>query len=81
MVETVTIPILAQTQSHPTVPTTAAQEAVALPLLPVVTSVMSPIPFVGGDPLRFCLIEFKKGPTIGEGEHAWVSGRTGQKDL
>ena len=52
MVETVTIPILAQTLHHPTVCTIAVQEAVALPIRLVVTSVMSPIPFVGSNPIR-----------------------------
>ena len=53
MVETVTIPILAQTLHHPTVCTTAVQEAAALPIRLVATSVMSTIPFVGSNPIRF----------------------------
>ena len=53
MVETVTIPILAQTLPHPTVCTTVVQEAVALPIRLVVTSVILPIPFVGSNPIRF----------------------------
>ena len=57
MVETVTIPILAQTQPHPTVPTSVAQEAAAIPLRPVVTSVMSPIPFVGSNPSRIFSVD------------------------
>jgi hypothetical protein len=38
---------------HPTVLTSGAQEAVALPIRLVVTSVMSHIPFVGSNPSRF----------------------------
>ena len=53
ILEKVRISLLAPALPHPTVPTSAAQEVVALPLLPVVTSVMSPIPFVGSNPSRF----------------------------
>jgi hypothetical protein len=53
MLGKVTIPIPAQAPAHPAVCTTAIQEAAALPILSVVTSVMSPIPFVGSNLLRF----------------------------
>ena len=49
----VRISLLAPALPHPTVPSSGAQEAVALPFLPVVTSVMSPIPFVGSNPSHF----------------------------
>ena len=41
----------------PTVPTSAAQEVVALPIQLVVISVMSPIPFVGSNPSRFFSVD------------------------
>ena len=46
------ISLLAPALPHPIVPTSAVQEAVALPLLPVVTNVMSPILFVGSKQIR-----------------------------
>ena len=42
---------------HPTVPTSAVQEVAALPIRPVVTSVMSPIPFVGSNPSRIFSVD------------------------
>ena len=47
------ISLLAPALPHPTVFTSGAQEAVALPIWPVVTNVMSLIPFVGSNPSRF----------------------------
>ena len=46
------ISLLAPALPHPTVCTSAVQEAAALPIRPVVTNVMSPIPFVGSNPIR-----------------------------
>ena len=46
------ISLLAPALPHRTVPTSGAQEAAALPIRPVVTNVMSPIPFVGSKPIR-----------------------------
>jgi hypothetical protein len=53
----VRISLLAPALPHPIVCTSAVQEAVALPLLPVVTSVMSPILFVGSNPSRFFSVD------------------------
>ena len=47
------ISLLAPALPHPTVCTSAVQEAAALPIRIEVTSVMSPIPFVGSNPIRF----------------------------
>ena len=44
------ISLLAPALPHPTVPTSGAQEVVALPIRPVVTNVMSSIPFVCSNP-------------------------------
>jgi len=41
------ISLLAPALTYPTVPTSAAQEAAALPIRPVVTNVMSPHSFCG----------------------------------
>jgi len=51
------ISLLAPALPHRTVPTSGAQEAAALPIRLVVTSVMSPIPFVGSNPIRFFSVD------------------------
>ena len=51
------ISLLVPALPHPTVPTSAAQEVVALPIRLVVTSVMSPIPFVGSNPSRIFSVD------------------------
>ena len=52
ILEKIRISLLVPALPHPTVCTSAVQEAAALPIRPVVTNVMSPIPFVGSNPIR-----------------------------